>query len=352
LQLLVSAGCVIPALLFVLQGYLSAKLNSRTTDWHDLVFSAADWFALAALTPIPYRLGRRFPFRISQWTRSIAIHLLGSFVFSIAWASIGMVLGKLLDHFPWMPPVPFSYLNWIVITIPFGALIYFAMLGCFSAYRYFIEAREREAEAARLATQLAETRLSALRMQLNPHFLFNSLNTVLVLVRDKENAAAARTLELIADLLRQLLETDRPQLVSLSDELRFAERYLAIEQVRFPDRLRVEWAIEERARSVLVPDLILQPLVDNAIRHGVAKRPEAGVIRISARVSGEFLELGIRDDGAGVGPEAEREGIGLSNTKERLRVLYGQLASVTISTVRGAGTEVRLLIPIRIVRDE
>jgi LytS/YehU family sensor histidine kinase len=102
---------------------------------------------------------------------------------------------------------------------------------------------------------------------------------------------------------------------------------------------------------VLVPDLILQPIVENAIRHGVVKRPEAGVIRISARVTAEFVEVAIRDDGAGVGPEAEREGIGLSNTKERLRVLYGEAASVTMSTLQGGGTEVRLRIPLRTVRD-
>ena len=347
LQLLVSAGSVLPALLFVLQGYLTAGLNGRARDWRDLVFNAVDWFAIAALTPVPYRLGHRFPFRISRWTRSIGIHLLGALGFSVAWASIGMVVGKLVHHYPWMPPLAFSYLNWIVITIPFGALIYFAMLGCFSAYRYFVEAREREAEAARLAAQLAEVRLGALRMQLNPHFLFNSLNTVLVLVRDKDTVAAARTLELIAELLRQVLETDRPQLVSLAGDLKFVERYLAIEQVRFSDRLRVEWDVEDDARPVLVPDLILQPLVENAIRHGVAKRAEAGVIHISARLAGEFLELVIRDDGAGVGPEAEREGIGLSNTKERLRVLYGAAASVTISTPPGGGTEVRLRIPTR-----
>lgn len=326
---------MIPALLFVGQGYVSARLNGRTRDWHDLLFNALDWLALAALTFIPTRLGRRFPFRTTVWKRFAAVHALGILWFAVGWASIGMVLGIFMHHFPGLPPFVWSYLNWILITIPFGAMIYAAMLGCVHAYQYFVEARERQAQASRLTAQLADARLDALRMQLNPHFLFNSLNTVLVLVRDKETTAASRMLELLADVLRQVLDTDRPREVPLRDELQFVERYLSIEQVRFSDRLRVELSIDERAASALVPDLIMQPLVENAIRHGVARRAEAGTISISARIVGETLELAVRDDGAGIARLAE--GVGLSNTKERLQALYGDAASVTISEPPGGG---------------
>lgn len=348
LQLLISAGCVIPALLFVVQGSVSAKLNGRERDWHDVLFDLLDWLFLAALTFIPTRLGIRFPLRRVGWKRFALVHAVGVVAFSSAWASIGTLLGLLMHHYPGVPPFCLSYLNWILITIPFGALIYSAMLGCVYAYQYFVEARAREAEASRLAALLSASRLDALRMQLNPHFLFNSLNTVLVLVRDKDTALAARMLELIADVLRQVLDTRRPHEVPLADELRFVERYLAIEQVRFSDRLRVDWAIENRALAALVPDLIMQPLVENAIRHGVARRADQGTLTISAQVAGDSLELSVRDDGAGM-EQSEPEGIGLSNTKERLQTLYGEAASVTITRPATGGTEVVLRLPYRTI---
>ncbi len=351
LQLLISAGCVIPALLFVAQGSVSAHLNGRERDWGDVIFNGLDWLALAVLTPIPYDLGTRFPFRRGHRFGSAAVHLVGILVFSTGWASIGAVLGRVLHHYPGVRPYAWSWFNWILITIPFGALIYGTMLGCVYAYQYFVEAREREADAACLASQLSDARLDALRMQLNPHFLFNSLNTVLVLVRERDTAAASRMLELLADVLRQVLQQDRPREVPLRDELQFVERYLAIEQVRFSDRLRVEWSVEDRAAAALVPDLITQPLVENAVRHGVARRAEAGTIRIAARVIGDSLEMTVRDDGAGVGPtDPERYGVGLSNTRERLRTLYGETAVVTITTLPTGGTEVLLRFPYRTAR--
>lgn len=340
-----------PALLFVGQGYVSARLNGRTQDLHSVLFNALDWLALAALTFIPYRVGRRFPFRRDRWLRSAGAHLLAILVFSATWAAFGLLLGFPLHRFPAVKPYAWSYFNWVLITTPFGAMIYSAMLGCVYAYRYFVEAREREADAARLASQLSNARLDALRMQLNPHFLFNSLNTVLVLVRDKETTAASRMLELLADVLRQVLDTGRPREVPLSDELQFVERYLAIEQVRFSDRLHITSSIEDRARAALVPDLIMQPLVENAIRHGVARRAEAGKVTITARVVGGALEVSVRDDGAGI-ESLGREGVGLSNTAERLRTLYGDAASMTMSTPANGGTEVLLRLPYRTVGDE
>lgn len=345
-QLLISAACIIPATLFVLQNVISAKLNGRERDWRDVLFNLLDWLALAALTFIPTGVGTRFPLRRIGWKRFVVVHALGVVAFSLAWASIGILLGMVVGHYPAVPPLARSYLNWIIITIPFGALIYSAMLGCIYAYQYFVEAREREADASRLSAQLSEARLDALRMQLNPHFLFNSLNTVLVLVRDKDTAAASRMLELLADVLRLVLDTTRPREVPLADELRFVERYLSIEQVRFSDRLRVEWSVEDRARSALVPDLIMQPLIENAVRHGVARRAEAGTLTISAHILGDSLQLSIRDDGAGI-EQPEAEGVGLSNTRERLRTLYGGAASVTITRPATGGTEVVLCLPYR-----
>jgi two-component system LytT family sensor kinase len=151
-------------------------------------------------------------------------------------------------------------------------------------------------------------------------------------------------LELLSDVLRQVLRTDQPHEIPLRDEVRFLEQYLGIEQVRFSDRLHVQWSIEERSRAALIPGFILQPLVENAIKHGVAKRAQAGTIAISARIIGTHLEVAIRDDGVGMGASSP-EGVGLSNTRERLQALYGDAAIVTIHTPPGGGTEVALRIP-------
>jgi LytS/YehU family sensor histidine kinase len=151
---------------------------------------------------------------------------------------------------------------------------------------------------------------------------------------------------LLSDVLRQVLRADRAHEVTLAAELAFVEQYLAIEQVRFSDRLRVEWVLDDRARDALVPDFLLQPLVENAIKHGVARKAEAGRIEITARVTGPDLELTVRDDGVGMAP-GTREGVGLSNTRERLRTLYGDAARMIIERPPDGGTRVVLRIPLR-----
>jgi signal transduction histidine kinase len=346
LQVAISAACVAPAVLFVLQSYVTARLNGRASRWQDLVFSAGDWLVLALLVNIPGYLGRRFRFQHTASAQLLLAHAGGVVSLAISWASFGILLGFALHRFPAEGPLAHSFFVWLAVTFPFAAIIYLAVLGIVYAYGYFVEAREREADAARLSAQLSGARLEALRMQLNPHFLFNSLNTVLILVRDKETGAASRVLELLADVLRQVLDTTRSREVPLADELGFIERYLAIEQVRFSDRMNIDWAIEADARSALVPDLIMQPLVENAVRHGVARRAEAGSIIVAARILGDSLELSVRDNGPGI-EQPDLEGVGLSNTRERLQTLYGDAASVTINRPDKEGTEVVLRLPHR-----
>jgi two-component system LytT family sensor kinase len=350
--LLIPIACVVPAVLDALQAYMQAKLDGRAARWEDVVFQGTEWLFLGALTPITYYLGRTFPLRRERLVRTLGVHLLGALGLCFGWASLGVLLGLALNRYPAQGNLPHDYASWFLTTIPWSVFMYFTVLGCVYAFSYFVEAREREAHASRLAAQLAEARLGALRMQLNPHFLFNSLNALAVLVRETNTAAASRMLELLGDVLRQVLRTDQPHEVPLADELNFLEQYLAIEQVRFSDRLRVQWAIEERARAALVPGFVLQPIVENAIKHGVAKRAEAGRIEISARVvdvdaeagGGVLLELSVRDDGVGMSP-AQPEGVGLSNTRERLRTLYGDRATLTIGAPADGGTIVTVRIP-------
>jgi two-component system LytT family sensor kinase len=345
--LLISAACLIPALLSVLQPYVLASIDGRSANWQDMVFQGSEWLFLGALTPITYYFARRFPLEQLKWRSTLGAHLVGALGLCIGWASLGMLLGLALHRYPAEGPPLRAYFSWILVTIPWSVFMYFTVLGCVYAFSYFVEVQEREAHASRLAAQLAEARLGALRMQLNPHFLFNSLNALLVLVREKNTAAASQMLELLGDVLRRALRSDQRHEVPLAEELRFLEQYLAIEQVRFVDRLRVQWTIEDRARASLVPGFIMQPIVENALKHGIARRAGAGRVEISARVRDMHLELAVRDDGAGMGASSA-EGVGLSNTKERLRMLYGTDASVIIRTPASGGTEVVLRIPLRV----
>ncbi len=337
--LLISAACLVPAALDALQAFAQARLEGRPARWQDVLFQGVEWLFLGALLPITYYLAKRFPLDRLQWKRTLAVHLAGALGLCFGWASLGVLLGNLLKRYP-----AGYYASWILTSVPWSVFMYFTVLGCVYAFTYFAEAREREAQASRLAAQLAEARLGALRMQLHPHFLFNSLNALTVLVRDQNTAAASRMLELLGDVLRKVLRTDPAHEVPLDDELKFLEDYLAIEQVRFSDRLRVRWSVEDRARRALVPGFILQPLVENAIKHGVAKRADAGLIEIGARIAGDELELSVRDDGVGM-TEVQAEGVGLSNTRERLRTMYGERASMTFRAPDGGGTEVVLRIP-------
>lgn len=334
MRLLIAAACVVPAILSIAQSTVSAKLDGRAVDLRELLFSGGDWLLLGPLIPFAFAIARRFP------RRRIAVHIAAALALAIVWASCGMLLGAALERFPAVPPLGGSYLRWIAITIPFAALIYLATVGAAEAYRYFVTSREQE-------EQLATARLSALRMQLRPHFLFNTLNSALVVVRDGNTVAAAEILERLSELLREAIRTDRPNEIPLRDELRFLEQYLAIEQVRFADRLNVTWSIDERTRDALVPDFILQPLVENAIRHGFARSAEASTIAIDARVVDDMLELSVTDDGAGFDPASTPFGIGLTNTRERLRTLYGSRGTLALSSKPAESTRAIVRLPFR-----
>lgn len=336
-----------PALLDAGQMWLKEALDSNPgVNWGYVAFQGMEWLFLGALTPIAWYLARAFPVDRSSWKRALVAHGAGALVLCAGWATLGMALGLWLDHWVAEGPLGRAYANWLLTSIPWSVFMYFTVLGCVYAFSYYHEAREREVQTAVLGAQLSEARLGALRMQLHPHFLFNSLNTVSVLVRESNVRAASRMLELLGDMLRRLLRPDRPQEVDLAEEVRFIEEYLEIELMRFPDRLRVDWAIDDDAREGLVPDMLLQPLVENAIRHGVARREEASRLEITARVSGETLRLEVIDEGAPTEPVAG-EGLGLANTRERLRTLYGDAASLELQDAPKGGTRASVELPFR-----
>jgi len=346
---LIFAAWLVPALLSGFNSYMQDRLEGHPPEWRWVLFNSIDWLLYAVLTPFVFRMSRRFPLQRPHVTRHVAIHVAGALGMCVAWAGLGTLLR--LAVFPHPPDLTFTkvllqLVGWIFTTLPFGTGVYFALVGIEHAVFYFAQSRERETQAARLAAQLAEARLGALRMQLNPHFLFNSLNAITVLVRDQNTADASRMLELLSDLLRQVLRADTTHETTLAEELEFLERYLAIEQVRFSDRLHPRIAVDPGIAGAAVPRFILQPLVENALRHGIARRTDAGLIEVSAGRDGDDLVLTIRDDGPGLAAELPASpGVGLTNTRARLTALYGDRASLEVVNAEGGGVIAMVRLP-------
>lgn len=330
------AAWAIPAVLSACDTFMQSRLSGETTDWHWLLFNSLDWFIYAFLTPFVFRFSRQFPLVREHLGSRVWLHLFGALLLCVAWAGMGTLIRWAIFPAPANASTSAylrQFVSWIFTTLPFGVGVYFALVGIEHSLYYFQQVREREMQAAQLSAQLAEAQLNALQMQLNPHFLFNSLNAITVLVRDKDTESASRMLELLSDVLRQVLRSDTGHETTLAKELEFLGRYLEIEQVRFSDRLRPQIQIGAEVSKALVPVFLLQPLVENAIRHGIAMRADAGVLEIAAQREGDQLILTVRDDGADVSSSgqlyaAAGTGIGLANTRARLQTLYGEAASL------------------------
>lgn len=356
--MIVSAAWILPAVFAVINRIVQAHLQGwEPATLRDVLFEGGDWFLYALLTPGVFAVSRRWPFTRPHLFRRALIHLVFSVVFCIAWATCGQILRfvltlifsrELIARSEFWRQFGLEWLSWIFITLPFGAAVYLCVVGIEHAIRYFIEVREREVQLARLSEQLAGARFAALQAQVNPHFLFNTLNTIAVLVRDNDRQGAVRIVEHLSELLRRTLSRHRANQVSLGEELELVRQYVAIEQARFSDRLRPEFQIAESLLAALVPSFALQHLVENAIRHGIARAPDAGSLIIAARREGNALEITVTDDGAGIDPEAPvAAGHGIDNTRERLRALYGDDASLEIVRRAEGGTIATLRVPYR-----
>lgn len=347
--MLVSAAWIAPAV------FGAINLEAQRRIWGeppaslgDLLFASGDWLLYAFLTPAVFAIARRWPLSRPRLLPHALLHLAVSLLFCAAWAGAGTLLKMAVLENPFDRGPGVAFVSWFFITLPFGTAVYFAVVGIEHAIRYFVEARDRELQMARLSEQLSGARFAALQAQLNPHFLFNTLNTIAVLVRDGDRTGAARMIEQLGDVLRRTLSRHRTNEVTLDEELDLVRQYLAIEEARFSDRLRPEFAVDESALSAAVPSFALQHLVENAIRHGIARRPGAGRIGVTARRDGGMVELTVRDDGIGFDPDAAvPSGHGIANTRERLRALYGERASLTVAPDPAGGTVATLRLPYR-----
>jgi two-component sensor histidine kinase len=334
---------------FATQFYISSAKAGLEVSWRQAVsYALWDWYVFALLSLPVIRLGRRFHFEIRNWKTSLAVHALASVVFSLAYIVLRASVGA------WQSGASFveAFKPLLVKTWHFNLLIYWVIVAVAQAFDYYRKYRERELRASELEKRLAEAKLQALQMQLNPHFLFNTLHSISALMH-KDVEAADRMIMQLSDLLRAALESSDTQEVALRHELQMLELYLGIEKIRFGERLTVKLEIAPEALSARVPNLILQPLVENAIRHGIEPRARAGRIELRAHREDRSLALEVWDNGNGLPQDKPaREGVGLSNTRARLRELYGEAHHFELAPGPEGGLRVRLSIPFREENDD
>ena len=341
-------------------GNNAADARPRVTWPEALVSAMPSWYVLAALLPFVIWLSGRFPFEARRWRVSLALHIVAAVLFTVVHITAASVLSFSLqvgEDQIWSFGDALS--NVFSLFFAIELVTYFAIVGAYHAYDYARRYNDRESTAAQLALRasrleasLARANLESLRMQLNPHFLFNTLNAISVLALKGERQSVVRTLSLLSDLLRVTLDQTQ-QVVPLRDDLEMLDRYLEIEQIRFRDRLTIERDIAPSVLDAEVPSLLLQPLVENAIRHGISRTPGPGKVRVEASESAGMLELRVLDTGPGFTWEpSTRTGVGLLNTRARLEQLYGAEQHLELSNRPGGGAIVTVRMPLRLFHDD
>jgi two-component system, LytTR family, sensor kinase len=332
-------------LAFAAQFYVSSVKAGQPISWQSaIVWSLGDWYVWALLSIVVLKLARRFPLEGKEWAICLAIHLCGSLVTSVAYIFVRAGLATLQSHLRGQSADFLEAFSSLLIkTLFFNALIYWVIVSVAHALNYYRRYRERELRASELERNLTAAKLKTLQMQLNPHFLFNTLHAISALMHKDVNAAD-RMISRLSELLRRALDSSEAQEVPLRQEIDFLRRYLEIEQTRFGSRLEVQFAVPDGTADFLVPNLILQPLVENAIKHGIEPNARRGVIEIGARLEENWLVLEVRDNGGGL-PNGYDERIGLANTRSRLAQLYGNDHQFDIQTLASGGASATIRIP-------
>jgi two-component system, LytTR family, sensor kinase len=324
-------------LLFSLTMIAQAWSRNEAIAWSSVGAEQFRWYLWALLTPLIFWQAGRFPLERKSFVLRLLINIAIGLVITSLFLALNLLKNRLFG-LDFSAPGFFRQIEYHLLT-------YFAISAATHAFLYYDKLREREVKTSRLEAQLAYARLEVLKMQLHPHFLFNTLNAISALMH-RDVDAADKMITHLADLLRLSLDQDERLQVPLKDELEFLERYLAIEKIRFRDRLKVEIDVEASCLDAQVPRLILQPLVENAIRHGIARRSAAGAVTIRARRKGGHVDISVADDGPGLPAEHKlREGVGLANTKARLKQLYAGDSRVLFEKAPIGGLLVRLEFP-------
>ena len=328
------------AVLSISQSVVRLQLESIPIHWDRLVSGhLVNWYSCAIFTPLFFWAGRRFPIDAGHWVHRLPLHLAlcaicSALKFVVDWGTMTQVLG--FQQPPLSKLLTYGFIS--------ENIAFWCMAAAIHAIEFQRRAREREVLSARLQARLSEAQLSALTARLHPHFLFNTLQGISTLVH-RDPQAADTMLGHLSTLLRKTLQGDPRHEVTLGEELALLEDYLAIVQTRFGDRVTITRAVPSETLSALVPYMSLQPLLENAFEHGIARRAAAGRVSIGARRVGEDLELTVRDDGYGPAAGSVREGVGLGTTRGRLVELYGRRASLTLAGDPDGGTVATMVLP-------
>ena len=349
LRLLVVAGFwTWLAFFFASRDYLARRSFGMEVTWTKaLWWKAMEWYGWAVFSWFIFAVCRRFYDPQKGWWRYVAIQVVAGTVFSllhVGLCSIGALIeGKVLGTGQtW----PYLYRVVFVNHFHFDWLVYAGIVSAWHAVDSYRRFRDREVQAVALEARLAQSQLQMLKTQLQPHFLFNTLHSISAL-NHEDPKEANKMLARLSSLLRLTLEQESASEVSLSKELEFLKHYLEIEQVRLGERLRVEMEIAPDTLEARVPNLLLQPIVENSIRHAIAPFSRPGRLRISSRSTGKHLVLEVEDTGPGIATADVDWGVGLTNTRERLRALYGDKCQLTFTNGEGSGLTVAITLPFR-----
>jgi hypothetical protein len=318
-------------------------------DWGTAIASTTPrWILLAATLPFVYRLGVRYPFlpaRPPVIAMHVSIFLAVSAGHALAdtWA-VTFATPQVIHMFGMIPRLTRSWFN----TMPTMVSMYAGVVIAAWGVSEFRERQRRTLRASQLESQLQSARLAALRAQLQPHFLYNTLNGIAALVADVQPGRAVAAIEQLSELLRASLRDDGREEITVDEEVALAERYLALQRMRFGDRLRYRWHVSPAAAQCLVPVLLLQPIVENAVVHGLDAGQESLHVEIDVTLTPEGVELVVENDGTVLEPKApgaKGHGVGIAATRARLLTAYGDRASLTLKPREDGGVRVRIVLP-------
>ena len=338
-------------IVFTLQSYFTSFRSEKPTPLFDSLYVQMTWSYLWALaTPLVLWAATRLPIERNNWIRSALLHVPLSIVLSAFLTALGHVV--LWFYWGWSMGRPFSFERmgrFVVANFSEGIGIYLLIALTSYAFSYYRRYRESQVQTLLLEAQLSQAQLHALKMQLHPHFLFNTLHSISALL-NKDTDSARKMITRLGDFLRLTLDNSGSQEVTLEQEMDFLSCYLEIERIRFQDRLVTRMNVPHQTLDAKVPNLILQPIVENAIRHGIASRSTPGLIEIGAEQRNGTLRIQVRDNGPGLPDHRTSEnlfkkGLGLANTETRLERLYGAAHRFDFSNNPAGGLVVTLEIP-------
>lgn len=344
--LAVLAAWTLVAMLLAGQAWFAAHVRGEPLAWARASVIWLSWAATwAALTPVALRLAARFPLERPRLLLALAVHAMASPTCAVASLALFALAAPLIGATHSEPTWLATFSRLLGTTFLLNLPVYWLIVGAAQVERLVRTARENDRRQLRLEAQLADARLQTLRTQLQPHFLFNALNTISVLMHEDVDFANRILLQLSA-LLRRSLDSSEAYEVALSEELGFLKSYLEIEQARFGGRLSYEILVPDELMDAQVPTLILQPLVENALRHGLAARARPGRIEVRAGRQGDYLQLFVLDDGRGL-PPGTTERVGLSNTRARLNLMYAGKHRFELRNVSDGGVIAEITLPLR-----